>query len=80
MERATFSALTVKGNGRTVSIAAIWQATKACPAGEHTVVFDRERLLGATATKPPLKQRLAKPICRLAQDIILEILQAKGVR
>lgn len=80
MERATYSTITVKGNGSTVTITAVWQATRAVAAGEHTVVFDRKRLLGATANNPPLKQRTVKTICRFTQDIVQEILQARGIQ
>lgn len=56
-----------------------WLPTKAAPAGDHKIIFTRARVLGRTANAPPLQQRYVKHTCKIADEVIAEILRARGV-
>jgi hypothetical protein len=60
-------------------VVARWGKTRLSGAGEHRVYFDRERVLGRTAGAMPHQQRPAKKTCRVADEIIREVLTARGV-
>lgn len=77
--KAYLSKLTVEKNGDTVSAKAEWVGTSVTPAGEHTVIFTRQRVLGQRASKAPLQQMPKKGICKFADDVVREILQARKV-
>ena len=57
-----------------------WPATSRIEAGRHVVPVTRKTVMGATASLLPLQQRPVKKICRFTDDIILEVLRARGVR
>jgi len=80
MQKATYTTISLDKRGDLVAIRACWSASRAGPAGEHIIVFDRKRVLGATASSPPLKQRPVKTICRFTSDIMREIMQARGMQ
>lgn len=81
IQRATYSEVKLEfGEHGEVTLVATWPATRAGPAGEHRIVFTRSRVLGHTASSPPLLQRQSKRTCRIVDDIIAEIQRARRVR
>ncbi len=80
MQKTTYTTIVLAKNRGVVAVRASWPESRAGPAGEHVVLFDRKRVLGPTASSPPLKQRPVKTLCRFTQDIMQEILQARGMR
>lgn len=80
ISKATYSDINLEfGEHGEVTVVAVWPATKAKPGGEHRIVFTRSRVLGHTASSPPLNQRQTKKTCRIADDIILEIQHVRGL-
>ena len=81
MEKATCSKVTVEDiSSGEFTVVFTWVATKVASAGEHRIHFDRRRGFGSSASMPPLKQRLIKKVCRFHDDIISEVLRARGVK
>ena len=81
IKQATYaSEVTIeKGQGGSFYVVVRWPATKAGPAGERRVYFDRSKVLGRTASSMPLQQRPVKRLCRFRDDIIADVLRARGI-
>ncbi len=80
LSKATYSTVTIEEvRAGSFTVVSKWPATKLAPAGEHRIHFDRRKVLGRSASLPPLKQRLSKKVCRFHEDIIREVLQARGL-
>lgn len=77
--KAYLSEFVITKNGTTVSAQAKWNATSLTPAGEHTVIFTRQRVLGARGGKAPMQQMPRKGICKFADDVVREILEERKV-
>lgn len=82
IKQATYAseATIEKGQNGSFFVIVRWPATKAGPAGEKRVYFDRSKVLGRTASSMPLQQRPVKKMCRFRDDIIADVLRARGVR
>lgn len=80
IQRATCSTVRLESAARgEFTLVASWPATRAAAAGECRVVFTRLRVLGRTANAHPLKQRMQKKTCRVADEVIREIQRARGL-
>jgi hypothetical protein len=81
LERATYSTIRLElGSLGEFTLVASWPEKGGLPAGEHRVRFDRRRVLGTTASSSPLQQRQHKRICRVHDEIVMEILRARGIK
>lgn len=82
MERMAYSKMEFTGGGEDgFSIIASWKESKAGPAGSHTILFTRQRVLGHTASLGPSHQRPVHKICRFRDDVVREVLEIrKGKR
>lgn len=67
-------------SNEVVTVRVWWGATRAGAAGEHAVVFNRARVLGRTASNPPAQQRTVKKVCRFRDEVISEVLAARGLK
>jgi len=80
LSKATYSTVTLeKGEGDSFTVVATWPATSRSAAGVHRILFNREKVLGRTANKPQLQQRLVHEPCRFHNHIIAEVLQKRGL-
>lgn len=81
IEKATYCDVRlVGGENGEFSLIATWIATRAGPAGTHRIVFTKQRVLGPTACLPRSKQRMVKKTCRVADDVIAELQNVRGLR
>lgn len=75
------SSVTIEGTkSGEFTVKALWPATKGGPAGEYKVHFSRFKVLGTTSMKGHLCQRTTKKVCGFRDDIVREILSARGVK
>lgn len=82
IQRATYSSSVTIGNVQKsgdFTVTAVWPSTKGGPAGEHNIVFNRYKVLGATSMKGKLCQRTTKKVCRFRDDVVREVLQQRGI-
>jgi len=82
IKQATYASEAVieKGQNGSFSVVVRWPSSKAGPAGERRIYFDRSKVLGRSVAAMPLQQRPVKKLCRFRDDIIAEVLRARGVR
>lgn len=81
ISRATYSVATIEKHAiGAFTIVSRWPATNGQPEGEYRIFFDRQRVLGRTESLPIIQQRLTKKLCRFHDDIISEILHARGLK
>lgn len=81
IKRRTYAArIALKPGRESVSVIVEWDESKAGPAGQHIVTFTRQQVLGRTAKLAPLHQRPVKKLCRFVDDVVMAVLEARGVR
>ena len=77
LSRATYAQVTLeKERAGAFTLVATWTVPG---IGEHRSYFDKQRVLGRSASLPSLQQRLVKQSCRVHDDFIAEVLQKRGL-
>lgn len=79
IRKAYLTELVVDKDGDSVVARGSWKGTAGTPAGTHTVILTRERVLGVRGSNAPLQQTPQKGICKFADDVVREILTARKV-
>lgn len=77
--KAYLDGIIVERAGESVVVRTSWKSTAWSTAGEHTITFTRERVLGARGSKAPLQQAPKKGMCKFADDVIREVLEARRI-